>query len=121
MNSGIRLALTPENDPDREKEVCDMVLYRENSSPSIGKWIVAILIFVLVMTVTWDDVEGISFGAKKTETTDAQQTPAEEQTESGDTQQSPDQPPADIPEPATVLLLGTGLGVAYLAKRKKNC
>jgi hypothetical protein len=35
-----------------------MVVYREKERPSIGKWILAALIFIIVMTVTFADVEG---------------------------------------------------------------
>ena len=35
-----------------------MVVYRERRTRSIGKWLVAAVIFILAMTITFDDVEG---------------------------------------------------------------
>ena len=37
-----------------------MIYYQRKVSHSIGKWLVAAVIFILVMTITWDDVEGRS-------------------------------------------------------------
>ncbi len=35
-----------------------MVVYKRKVSLSIGKWILAVVIFVATMTITWDEVEG---------------------------------------------------------------
>ena len=35
-----------------------MVVYRRKVSHSIGKWILALVLFVAAMTITFDDVEG---------------------------------------------------------------
>lgn len=37
-----------------------MVVYRRKVSHSLGKWLLALVIFVAGMTITWDEVEGSS-------------------------------------------------------------
>ena len=43
-----------------------MVVYR-NSSKAPLKWLVAIIIFLLAMTITWSDVEGKEIGSAQPE------------------------------------------------------
>ncbi len=35
-----------------------MIVYKRKVSHSIGKFLLAAMIFVLAMTITWDEVEG---------------------------------------------------------------
>lgn len=37
-----------------------MIVYKRKVSLSVGKWLLALIIFVAAMTITWDDVEGAS-------------------------------------------------------------
>lgn len=80
---------------------------KPQSSPF--KWLVAIVLFILVMTLTWDEANGV--GGKNSPppsrnsnvTTDAQD-------------KEPGGEP--IPEPGTIILLGTGLGAAWMMRRR---
>jgi hypothetical protein len=56
---GTVLALTPlEHLADIMKGLLVMVLYRRKIRYSIGKWILAAILFILAMTVTFANVEG---------------------------------------------------------------
>ena len=41
-----------------------MIVYKRKVSHSIGKWFLAIAIFVATMTITWDDVEGENYSSE---------------------------------------------------------
>lgn len=43
-----------------------MIVYKSKVSHSIGKWLLAVTIFILTMTITWDEVEGSPLGASVT-------------------------------------------------------
>lgn len=76
------------------------------------KWLVAIVLFILVMTLTWDEANGI--GGKNSP-------PPRTNNNISD---SPGNEPIDpgtgnpVPEPGTIILLGTGLGAAYMMRRR---
>ena len=85
-----------------------MMIYMRNNRHRV-KWILAFVVFVLVMTVTFDDVYGIN-----TDRTD-QQPP--DYVDHGSTGTSP---PPEVPEPATLILLASGLVALRLMHRKKH-
>ena len=41
-----------------------MIVYKRKVSTSIGRWLIAIAVFVAAMTITWDDVEGTPLAAQ---------------------------------------------------------
>jgi hypothetical protein len=96
-----------------------MIVYRRKLHSSIGKWLFAGALFVLILTVTFSDVGGINFPSKPSQ---GAQDPGETPTVSDSPTAPPtDRTPADaIPEPTTLLLVAAGLGTAYVLKRKKS-
>ena len=51
----------------KNSEVNPMIVYKRKISLSIGKWILAVVVFVAAMTITWDDVEGAAFCPETTD------------------------------------------------------
>jgi hypothetical protein len=94
-----------------------MVVYKRTSSQWL-KWTLFIIVFALGMTVTFSDVEGIdvSQGKQATVQTD-QQNPVETADPTPAPIEDPEAP-TSIPEPATIILVGLGLGTAYVLRRK---
>ena len=100
-----------------------MVLYREhrrNIIGTIGKWLIAILIFVAVMTVTWDNVDG--FSLTSTRTTGGVSYPSDPGVPTPPVDFQPDQGdnPESVPEPTTLILLGSGLGLVWMVRRNRK-
>ncbi len=85
-----------------------MTVYKRNSTQPL-KWLLGIVVFVLAMTVTFTDVYG-------TETVGA----GSDNTSVGAGNQSADTCPEPVPEPTTLILLGSGLSAMYLARRRRN-
>lgn len=83
-----------------------MMVYMRNNNYQL-KWLLAFVIFILVMTVTFDNVYGTN--------TDQQQ--PTDYVDHGSTATSP---PPEVPEPATLILMASGLVALRLMYRKKH-
>ncbi len=99
-----------------------MVVYRRTSSAWL-KWVLFIVVFVLGMTMTFTDVYGIGVNNGR-DRIDSQKDNPRHAAESDKAAPSPldnppvhEDPPVAVPEPATFLLVGAGLGAAYLVRR----
>ncbi|MDH4158086.1 MAG: PEP-CTERM sorting domain-containing protein [candidate division Zixibacteria bacterium] len=119
-----------------------MVVYRHQKK-AYFKWILALIIFILAMTVTFSEVYGIHVPAGCTpyyqESTStgtvvlqnlnnsnclggastglADMTSMTNLNDASHTRDS--QQPSGVPEPGTLMLLGTGLAAMYALRRKK--
>ena len=117
-----------------------MVVYKHKSKGPL-KWLVAVIVFILAMTITWSDVSGIEVRSSRTTTVHQDKTttvspelyPYATQPVSyldcyyadplsslgsGDSGDSADNEPAAMPEPGTLLLLIGGLGTLAVLKKK---
>jgi hypothetical protein len=89
------------------------------------KWIIALLVFMLALGVTFSDVHGFNFVKGGTPTgpdgTITSQHAYDMTALTHDvhvTNHHSDDPPA-VPEPTTLILMATGLAGIYLARRNK--
>ncbi|MBU0984997.1 MAG: PEP-CTERM sorting domain-containing protein [candidate division Zixibacteria bacterium] len=99
-----------------------MTVYTRRKAQPL-KWLLALIIFVLAMTITFDGVYGNErTGASGNDGT--YQGAASDDIRSNGTSHQPtrsdDQnPPTAIPEPTTLLLLAGGIGAMYVARRRR--
>lgn len=98
-----------------------MKVYTRRSSQPL-KWIVAIVVFLLAMGVTFDDVYGEDPGTPDQGTVRNENSYDDRATQSTDGDLEPvngDDPstPQPIPEPTTIILLGSGIGAMYAVRR----
>jgi len=90
-----------------------MTIYEREESHWL-KWLLGAIIFVLILTVTFDNVYGVGVPSGSNDGTNSvQQAPA-------GTDGSESTPPPEVPEPATLLLLVSGLGALHLIQRRKK-
>ncbi len=82
-----------------------MMIYRQNSRHRL-KWILGFVIFVLMLSVTFDN----AYGQDNTRTSTGNLSEG-----------SPgSSPPSGVPEPTTLVLLASGLVALRLMQRKKH-
>ena len=102
--------------------------YVKKNRTSAFKWVIALVLFVLGLTVTFSDVYGNS-GYPEDEVTVHDRTVDDGVGDNGkergpgfDGEDYGDDnpPPAAIPEPGTLILLASGLGAMYVARRRRN-
>ncbi len=91
-----------------------MIMYRRRRSQPL-KWVIALIIFILAMTITFDDVSGINVPKSGNASADQQ---SEVYDQPGNEQTSGKNAPG-IPEPGTLILVGVGIGAMYILRRRK--
>lgn len=96
-----------------------MTVYQKKKTPSL-KWLVALIVFLLAMGITFADVYGYTNTTTITKHRGDQPIDHKNVKNSGGSACQVDAdnpPPAAIPEPTTILLLAGGLGAMYAVRR----
>ncbi len=84
------------------------------------KWIAALLVFLLVMGFTVDQVYGINIPTNVSENGEQTVQPPDQKSDGNNDPSPACPPPPEIPEPMTLILMGAGLGALHLARRRKK-
>jgi hypothetical protein len=87
------------------------------------KWVVAAIVFLLAISITWADVYGTPTG----EVGNNSQVNRIDNSNAGNSSASTthstkcgDNPPSSIPEPTTLILLGGGLSAMYVMRKRRQ-
>ena len=92
-----------------------MTVYMKRNHAS-AKWLVALIVFLLALGITFTDVYGYTPGNGGGSGNNHNN--CDQQNLKPNNPNSPDNPPPTaIPEPTTLLLLGGGLGAMYAVRR----
>ncbi len=113
---------------DNKIRIKKMTVYKRNATQPL-KWFVAILVFVLAMTITFDEVEGVNIPPSKSPSQTTQKSATQGTTQSDlltsqgtDELIIPETPPTDpdptspVPEPGTLIIMAAGLSAMYMAR-----
>ncbi|UCC43207.1 MAG: PEP-CTERM sorting domain-containing protein [Candidatus Zixiibacteriota bacterium] len=99
-----------------------MTVYRSKRSQPL-KYLLALIVFILALTVTFNDVEGFNLptdAGGNDSIADSTEVASATGPDDGDTETyPPDTEPVSVPEPTTLLLLAGGLGAMYMLRRRK--
>lgn len=107
-----------------------MTVYKKSQSQPL-KWMLAIIVFMLAMSVTFDDVYGIqvsntgpsSTGSQTTESYDVTNSATDAEATEGsfqDTNPISTVAVAPVPEPSSLILIAMGLGSMYAMRSRRK-
>ncbi|MEK7775717.1 MAG: PEP-CTERM sorting domain-containing protein [Candidatus Zixiibacteriota bacterium] len=106
-----------------------MMIYRRETK-SNARWLMALILFIAVMTFTVDEAFGLPSPARPSSNTFAPSGNTSSNSPSSygyssplcydDCQSGPEPTPGAVPEPTTLILFGLGLAAAGAARRKAN-
>ena len=104
-----------------------MMVYKKSHSQPF-KWLLAFVVFILVMSITFSDVYGIQVNTSQDNSAEAASTSNEVSFEDVQSTQESSTPPDEgpgsstvpVPEPMTLILVAGGLTAIYAARRLRQ-